>query len=559
MSLAEVLEMNVFVQAGAKVVAGASKLDRTVRWVHVFEVDYIDRLVQGGELLLTTGIPFGQGTQMLSRIIRDLAAARVAGLVIELGRTFSSVPYACIQEADRVGLPLIVLQREGQFVQITEQVHTAIVDRRSTQLSRIDDLTTDMAQLLLHGGGVSDLLGRLALQVSNPIVLEDLAHQVIAAADPEGRVDEILQAWPRHARSAHDDPDRVGWGHTTSSPGCRWCVVTLRDEQLGRLHLIESHKQSSDVDASILDRAAAAIAISILIDRSPAIVADRARRSLISDILQGGVQGRQEVMLRARNLGADLEGLPLVAVVVGTAFLEQQSEAYSGATAHELAPHDLLGAVRSAVRKAGLVSVDAVEAARVMAIVGLTTGDGRPDEIGRFAAGLHAAVSTALVDSSLFVGVSDVSPPTSLRRAFEQATEAFEYGARGGIEGAHLYYNLGVHHLLLKLWESGDLAQFVESELGALLKHDAESSLALLPTLGVYLGAGGNKSAVARELNIERRTLYHRIDRIESLLGRSLDEHEQAFRLELAIQGLRVIRLRGASARGNSRHLRRPN
>ncbi|MGC8514471.1 MAG: helix-turn-helix domain-containing protein, partial [Acidimicrobiales bacterium] len=25
--------------------------------------------------------------------------------------------------------------------------------------------------------------------------------------------------------------------------------------------------------------------------------------------------------------------------------------------------------------------------------------------------------------------------------------------------------------------------------------------------------AGGNKSAVARELNIERRTLYHRIDR----------------------------------------------
>ncbi|MGC8512223.1 MAG: helix-turn-helix domain-containing protein, partial [Acidimicrobiales bacterium] len=71
--------------------------------------------------------------------------------------------------------------------------------------------------------------------------------------------------------------------------------------------------------------------------------------------------------------------------------------------------------------------------------------------------------------------------------------------------------------------------------------------------------AGGNKSAVARELNIERRTLYHRIDRIESLLGRSLDEHEQAFRLELAIQGLRVIRLRGASARGKSRQPRRPN
>jgi purine catabolism regulator len=544
LELSEILQLSVFERAGAEVIVGKSNLDRIVRWVHVFEVEAIDQVLRGGELLLTTGLPFGQNVPMLNRIIRDLAAVRVAGLVIELGQVVPSVPYACVQEAERVGLPLIVLHREAQFVQVTEEVQTAIVDRRADSLSRIDDLTSDLARLLLHGAASSELLHRLVLLVGNPVVLEDLAHQVIAVADPEDRVDEILQSWPRHARSLHEDPDRVGWGRTKSSPGCLWCVVTIRDEQLGRLHLLEMSKQSSGVDASILDRAAAAIGISLLIDRSPGVVADRARRSLISDVLQGRIHGRQEILLRARNLGADLEGRPLIAVVVGTSHLEEQAEAVTGRTAQELAPQDLLTAVRSAMRQAGAISVDAVEGKRVMAVVGLSTAKGMREEISRFSAALYSAALAAVTESQVFVGVSDESPVTSLRRAFEQATEAFEYGAKGAIEGAHLYSDLGIHHLLLRLSEGGDLALFVESELGPLFEYDAHSSSPLLPTLEAYLAAGSNKSAVARKLHIERRTLYHRIDRIESLLGRSLDQHEHAFRLEIAIRGLQVLRLR---------------
>lgn len=546
LTLSETLELSVFERAGAEVIVGKNHLDRIVRWVHVFEVDYIDRLLRGGELLLTTGLPFGQSAPMLNRIIRDLAAANVAGLVIELGQVVASVPYACVQEAERVGLPIVVLHREAQFVQVTEEVNTAIIDQRAGSLSRINDLTADLAQILLRGAGVTELLRRLVLLVGNPVVLEDLAHQVIAVADPEDRVDEILQAWPRHARSLHDDPDRVGWGHTKSSPGCLWCVVTSRDELLGRLHLLELSKQSSGVEGSILDRAAAAIAISLLIDRRPGVVADGARRSLISDIVQGRVHGRREILLRARNLGADFEGRAVVAVVAGTADLEEQTDSAVGRAAPDLAPNDLLGAVRSVTGQVGLPSVDAVDAERVMAIVGLHAGQGFREELRHFSAALHGAASAAVSGSPVFVGVSEESPVGSLRRAFEQATEAFEYGAKGGMEGAHLYSDLGVHHLLLRLSEGGDLANFVESELGPLLEHDTHGSLQLLPTLEAYLAAGSNKSAVARKLHIERRTLYHRIDRIEALLGRSLDQHEYAFRLETAVRGLQVLRLRAS-------------
>ena len=544
-TLGELLELDVFTRAEAKVVAGRNRLDRPVRWVHVFEADNVDQLISGGELLLSTGLAFGDSAPALSRITRKLAEANAAGLVIELGRFTSSVPYSCIQEAERVGLPIIVLRREAQFVRITEEVQTLIVNHRVEYLSRLDDLTVDFGDLLQRRASVGDILRRLGVFVGNPVVLEDLAHRVIAATDPvDERVDELLGSWDRHARSMHDDPDAVGSGRTRSWPGCLWCVVNLGNEQFGRLHLIELSKKSDDIDASSLDRAAGAIAILMLFNRIPSTVTDQARRSLISDVLQSKVKSRQEFLLRARNLDADLESRRLVALVVGPASLGHGGELGPNETQRELPSQVTAAAIRSATDSVGAVSLIAAEGERVLAVVGLMPGRIDHETLSQLSWSIQRAVDESLGAGSMFVGASNEAPAELLSRAFEQATEAFEYAARSRSDRPKLYSELGVHHLLLRLSEGSDLASFVESELGPLLEHDSQSSVPLLPTLTTYLTFGANKSVVARTMYIERRTLYHRIDRIEALLGRSLADHANAFRLELAINGLQVLRMR---------------
>lgn len=50
----------------------------------------------------------------------------------------------------------------------------------------------------------------------------------------------------------------------------------------------------------------------------------------------------------------------------------------------------------------------------------------------------------------------------------------------------------------------------------------------LLPTLEAYLVSGGRKAETARVLHLERRSLYHRVRRIEELLGEALDDEETA-------------------------------
>jgi purine catabolism regulator len=97
---------------------------------------------------------------------------------------------------------------------------------------------------------------------------------------------------------------------------------------------------------------------------------------------------------------------------------------------------------------------------------------------------------------------------------------------------------------LLRLAEGPSLAQFVESELGPLMDRDLTTAVPLLPTLTSYLDNSGNKVVTARALNIGRRSLYYRLDRIGLLLGRDLDDTDVRLRLSLALRGLTLLRAR---------------
>lgn len=129
------------VLAGRPVVrAGEAGLDATVRWVHVAEISDIAGLLEGGELILTTGIALPRSGESLRRYVEGLVSVGVCGVVVELGRRYrEALPAALVAAAGAAGLPLIELHRETPFVAVTQAVHTAILDARMRQLAASDD------------------------------------------------------------------------------------------------------------------------------------------------------------------------------------------------------------------------------------------------------------------------------------------------------------------------------------------------------------------------------------------------------------------------------------
>ncbi|MDP9385156.1 MAG: PucR family transcriptional regulator ligand-binding domain-containing protein, partial [Actinomycetota bacterium] len=201
------------------VVAGRAGLDRPVRWAHAAEVPHIAVLLKGGELLLTTGMGIGPAASEQQRLVADLAARGVAALVVELGETMPELPGAMVRAAETQGLPLVALRREIRFVEVTEAVHTALLDAEVGALRRSEKAQRAFTDILLAGGDVPGLLGALASAIGNPVVLEDAAGHLIGHARHRAGDEDVFSAW-----------ERTGAGHPEDS-----VVVALPPDGRGRL------------------------------------------------------------------------------------------------------------------------------------------------------------------------------------------------------------------------------------------------------------------------------------------------------------------------------------
>ena len=93
---------------------------------------------------------------------------RVAGVIVELGHVFSSLPAAFVEAANEGGLPLIELHREVMFVEVTEELHSNILNRQLAVLRRGDELHRRFTELLLDGAGIPEILVALARDDRQP-------------------------------------------------------------------------------------------------------------------------------------------------------------------------------------------------------------------------------------------------------------------------------------------------------------------------------------------------------------------------------------------------------
>ncbi|MGA8460732.1 MAG: PucR family transcriptional regulator ligand-binding domain-containing protein, partial [Streptosporangiaceae bacterium] len=179
-TVAEVLALDPLRRGAPRVVAAADGLDAPVRWVHVIELAEAAHLLRGGELVLATGIALPDDPSGLTRYVADLASVGVSALAVELGSRYArSLPAALVSAASRHRLPLIVLERETQFIEVTEAVHALIIDAQLEELRASERLHQVFTDLAVSGAPAGEVVRQAAVLSGRPVILENLAHQVV--------------------------------------------------------------------------------------------------------------------------------------------------------------------------------------------------------------------------------------------------------------------------------------------------------------------------------------------------------------------------------------------
>ena len=92
--------------ASLRFLAGERFAAQPLRWVHSSELEDPTPWLQGGELILTTGLRLGATPAAQRAYVRRLVDAGVAGLGFGVGFGHARTPRALVTEAEKLGFPV---------------------------------------------------------------------------------------------------------------------------------------------------------------------------------------------------------------------------------------------------------------------------------------------------------------------------------------------------------------------------------------------------------------------------------------------------------------------
>ena len=544
----DLLSLDVIRRGSPQVVAGSGGLGARVRWVHVLELADAAHLLQGGELVLTTGVALPAEPALLARYASDLAVAGVSALAVELGRRYvGSLPSALVRAATDSGLTLIAFEREVPFVEITEAVHARIIDAQLEELRASERLHEVFTELSVAGASLDEIVRQAAILAGRPVVLADLSHRVLACEPGSADPARLLAGFARRSRALRSS------GRTVYDEAAGWLFtpVGARGEDWGRVILV-CDGPPGGTDTVLIERAATTLALGRLLTRHAESLDRQAHRTLITGIISQAHADPAEAAVRSRALGVPVDGRRLIAMVLR--LRDASGPGVLGLSAHARVL-DVADAAAAACRAERIPSlVGTLDDARAGAMLSLSPRADADRVLVSLAARISERVGTA--PDGLVIGVgAAVGSIRDVRRSFLEASQVADVAAErpdgwsaGGRPDAdgpsrppfYRLADLRLRGLLHLLRDDPRLQTFVERELGPLLASEPDTSL--LDVLAAYLAAGGNKAEAAKSSHLARPTFYERLRRIERILGTDLSSAESRTSLHVAMLALEAAR-----------------
>ncbi|PWN02868.1 PucR family transcriptional regulator [Nocardioides silvaticus] len=454
--------------------------DAEVRWVATSELADPAPFLEGGELLLTTGLATKGWRSQWRGYVGRLAEAGVVGLALGVGLTHERVPAGLRRACEEHGLNLVVVPPATTFVAISRAAARLIqaredaesrlameAQRRLTAAATRNEpsvgVVTELARLL---DGATFLLapdGRVVQEPRGPRREQadlDEAREVLARIRPQG------------LRAASTYGDELVT--TLLVP------VGLRDRPVGYLGAVMAGR-ASGVRRSAVTTAVAVLGLVAEQERSDREAGRRVRRTVLELLASG-----------------DADAAALLAGAVDAPPVPRRGRVLRAA-----GPIDALDDALASLERVRVLAAPV------------------DDELWAFCATTRSTrLAGTLAAAGLRVGVGET--PLAAGRALARATAAEPV----------VHWDRLVREGPVGLLDDDVAAAFSASFLAPL--DDTQ-----VATLSAFLRHHGSRLKVADELGLHRNTVRNRLDAIASALDRDLDDPDVRVAAWLAVEARR--------------------
>lgn len=506
----------------AEMVAGKAGAGRIIRWVHIMEVTETEQLLNGNELILSTGVGWHENEQSSVSFLNQLIEKGVSGLCLELGTYIDSIPEEMVEVAERNDFPLIVFQEKVRFIDITQALNGLLMESQYKMMSDLESFSNRLNHLLLSADAFTRIL-RLLHEYLN-------AQVIYVPAEGEPSFIPLLNQSDKERCLSHVDS-----GSPSGPSACQ--PIQVFGRKFADLVIFSQGGQWTDFDALVLDRAATAIAQ----EQLRVLYVEEKRKSEENRWVEKWVNGEPDQEEIERHLLALEPSLKMNGCVV---CLGRSKE-------HARQPDFTYYSIvlRSIFEQHGFFSL--VSFARDRVIFVLVNQRNPSDWKSRMNQVLEEIQNTDFIKEDVFdficFGIGKlVSRLELLHESYRMAREVLYVQEKIGRGDIRFYEDLYIFRLISDLNQQNRLRSFVADHLGAVLTFDAEHNSRMLETLKTFLEVNGSKKEAAERLYVVRQTLYHRLDKLKELLGKDFMEPEKRVALEFAIHSLGFVDMGGA-------------
>jgi len=317
----------------ARIVAGESGLDNVVGSVNVMEVPDIVDWVRRGELLVSTFYPLRDDKAAVETLIPRLVEKGLAGLAVTPESYIDELPKCMVDDADRLGFPLIELPPRVSFVDIIQPLTSKILDLQADELQQSDAILRRFLDLVLVGGDYSDIARVISEVCGHSVSIVDRFRRILGQG---GNVGESLAL-------EFMDEDRTGESYLSTeyepvsvadqvrqSP--RHTVVDVGDKKLHALvypvevsatqlgSIIVWDHAESEADARALmaiQHGATVVALKMMETRSIGQVEQQFQNEILEGLLSEQAASQATALQLSESLGHRLDP-PYAILLVGS-------------------------------------------------------------------------------------------------------------------------------------------------------------------------------------------------------------------------------------------------
>ncbi|MCC3358603.1 PucR family transcriptional regulator [Bacillus sp. REN16] len=498
----------------SKVIAGMEGLGRQVKWVHVVEVTNIRNLLNGNELILSTGVAWRDNKEKFISVIEQLIDSQAAGICIELGIYTSSIPPEIIDIANKSQFPIILFLKEVQFVEITQDIHGLLINRQYQMITNLENYSQALNKRLLSIEHYIEILHfiRSYLQVQVIILFNNNETQFTPEAAEQKRM-KLLDL----VRAKSEDSTSIAK-----------ITIHLLGESYAELVIISEERELTEFDHLILDRTATALAQLFLRN----LYVEEKQRVEATEWINDWLEGEQSEESINEYLAMTSTSQPKGAIVCLCKIDPIGEYSTSDLTYYKMF-------LRAIFEQQGFTLFVAEKRNTIVLIIinerNPSTWKERVQEgLQRLSnSDLHRRNKKAQPEFGIGKFVEKL---TDVHKSYQTALETIRIQNRMSIPAQSYFYDdLHIFRLISLLHRHIDLQEVVLEYLEPVIAYDKKYNGKLMETLKTYLSCNGSKQETANRLFVVRQTLYHRIQKLEKLLGSDFMSHEKRLAIEFMI------------------------